>query len=301
MYLDSNDTDLPLSFCLGDAVHRHPPTRGLGSNTCIQDAFSLAWKVAYVEKGLASPSLLDSYSAERQPVGKGIVTDANDALRAHPALWEALGTVPPKPDVLAELASATPEGKARRSRVKAGLESVQREVNGLGTEMGQTYLSSAVYTADEKAPFAPSERVAKDPVLYYDITTYPGRRLPHVWLNDSAPEKPAVSTIDLAGHGVFTLFTGIDGAAAWKEAAEKVGKELGGVEIRAYSIGFRQDWEDVFRCWEDARGVDESGAVLVRPDRFVAWRADKLPEGGAEAAKDKLGDVMKAVLGFNVE
>ena len=40
-------------FCLGDAVHRHPPANGLGSNTCIQDAFNLAWKIAYVLKGEA--------------------------------------------------------------------------------------------------------------------------------------------------------------------------------------------------------------------------------------------------------
>ena len=42
-----------LRHCLGDAVHRHPPMNGLGSNTCIQDAFNLAWKVALVEKGKA--------------------------------------------------------------------------------------------------------------------------------------------------------------------------------------------------------------------------------------------------------
>lgn len=45
-------------FLLGDAAHRHPPTFGLGSNTCIQDAYNLTWKVAYVSKGLAGPGLL---------------------------------------------------------------------------------------------------------------------------------------------------------------------------------------------------------------------------------------------------
>lgn len=44
------------SFCLGDAVHRHPPFNGLGSNTCIQDAFNLAWKVAYVIQGMTGLS-----------------------------------------------------------------------------------------------------------------------------------------------------------------------------------------------------------------------------------------------------
>ena len=53
-------------FCMGDAVHRHPPTNGLGSNTCVQDAFNLAWKMAYVLQGKAKPALLDSYDAERQ-------------------------------------------------------------------------------------------------------------------------------------------------------------------------------------------------------------------------------------------
>src|SRR5947209_13662549 len=73
---DIADAETP-RFCLGDAVHRHPPFNGLGSNTCIQDAFNLAWKVAYVHKNLASPSLLESYNAERQPVGLGVITRAN--------------------------------------------------------------------------------------------------------------------------------------------------------------------------------------------------------------------------------
>lgn len=47
------ETDLLCKrFCLGDAVHRHPPNHGLGSNTCVQDAHNLAWKVAYVSKGI---------------------------------------------------------------------------------------------------------------------------------------------------------------------------------------------------------------------------------------------------------
>jgi hypothetical protein len=59
------------SFYLGDTIHRHPPFNGLDSNTCIQDAFNLAWKIAYVEKGIAGRSLLDSFNAERQPVRPG--------------------------------------------------------------------------------------------------------------------------------------------------------------------------------------------------------------------------------------
>ncbi|RSL86409.1 hypothetical protein CEP52_015816 [Fusarium oligoseptatum] len=70
-------------FMLGDVAHRHPPTFGLGSNTCIQEPYNLAWKVAYVSKGLAGPSLLDSYSKERQPVGSNLVRESNNQIRKN--------------------------------------------------------------------------------------------------------------------------------------------------------------------------------------------------------------------------
>ncbi|HJT94818.1 MAG TPA: FAD-dependent monooxygenase, partial [Mycobacterium sp.] len=66
-------------FCGGDAVHRHPPSNGLGSNTSIQDGFNLAWKLAFVLHGHADQSLLATYSAERAPVGQQIVVRANQS------------------------------------------------------------------------------------------------------------------------------------------------------------------------------------------------------------------------------
>ena len=82
------------------------------------------------------------------------------------------------------------------------------------------------------------------------------------------------------------------GGEGWKVAAERVGKEMG-VEIRAYSIGFRLDWEVVYFDWSRVRGVEESGAVLVRPDRFVAGRARE----GMVGCEEKLGEVMRSILG----
>ena len=57
-------------FIAGDAAHIHPPTGGQGMNTGIQDAYNLAWKLALVMRGGADPALLDSYEAERRPVGQ---------------------------------------------------------------------------------------------------------------------------------------------------------------------------------------------------------------------------------------
>jgi hypothetical protein len=61
--------------------------------------------------------------------------------------------------------------------------------------------------------------------LYHQPTTYPGARLPHAWLNTAAQSK-LVSTIDLAGHGHFTLLTGI-GGGQWKTACDQVLAKMG--------------------------------------------------------------------------
>ncbi|HEX2118890.1 MAG TPA: FAD-dependent monooxygenase [Acidimicrobiales bacterium] len=65
------------AFIAGDAAHVHSPAGGQGLNTSIQDSYNLAWKLALVEKGLASPDLLDSYEAERAPVAKAVLRFTN--------------------------------------------------------------------------------------------------------------------------------------------------------------------------------------------------------------------------------
>ncbi|TVY85272.1 2,4-dichlorophenol 6-monooxygenase [Lachnellula suecica] len=277
-------------FCLGDAVHRHPPFNGLGSNTCIQDAYNLAWKIAYVTKGKASPNILETYNAERQPVGESVITRANAGLRDHAPVWEALGMLDPSLEVrikhFAELKEATPEGVARRQRLQAGVKGTAHEFHAVGVEMNQRYESKAIYLNDEGS----RPPLPENPVLQHEITTYPGSRLPHAWLNTRLPGKQ-ISTIDLAGHCAFSLFTGI-GGGAWKAAAVNASEVLG-VEIRAYSIGWGQDYEDVYFDWAERREIAEDGCVLVRPDRFVAWRS----MGMVESASEKLLHVLRAVLG----
>ena len=78
-------------FCAGDAIHRHPPSNGLGSNTSIQDSYNLAWKLAAVLRGQAAPSLLDTYSTERAPVARQIVLRANKSSREFVQFFDVLG------------------------------------------------------------------------------------------------------------------------------------------------------------------------------------------------------------------
>lgn len=277
-------------FILGDAAHRHPPTFGLGSNTSIQDAYNLAWKAAYVSKGLAGTRLLDSYSEERQPVGVNLVRESNNQIRKNTDLWGVLGmaasSAEERTKQLDELTQETPEGAARRASLHQTLEGKTQELESLGLAYNQWYTSPAVYLEDEQSP---REHLEGDPVVQVQISTYPGSRLPHVFI-DSPNRQKMISTIDLAGKGAFCLLVGAEGSK-WRAAADKVGKATG-IPINVFGIGLGQEFIDIYRDWQKKRGVGDDGCVLVRPDRFVAWRSP----GKVDNYEKKLGQVLNTVL-----
>lgn len=184
-----------------------------------------------------------------------------------------------------QLSEDSARGRARREELQACLRLINREEHGLGIEMNQRYSSTAVFKSDQ----GPMPVFDSDPLENYHATTYPGCRLPHAWLSRSVPSN-AISTIDLAGKGCFALFTGI-GGQKWRAAASRVQSELN-VQINAFQIGFRQEWEDRYLSWTKVRDVDESGCVLVRPDYFVAWRCQRW----ADDSEERLIDVMRRVL-----
>ncbi|KAI3317741.1 FAD binding domain-containing protein [Xylariaceae sp. AK1471] len=286
-------------FCLGDAVHRHPPFNGLGSNTCIQDAYNLAWKIGYVRKGLASPSLLESFNDERQPVGRAVVKRTNDTGRIHAKLFSLMGVFEPdlakKRKILDRLEEDTEEGAEARAAFQQIIGELDSERQGFGIEMNQLYKSKAVWADDEPNP-PPIFSTPEEADLHYLESTYPGFRLPHAWLRASKalPSDPMISTHDLAGKGRFTIFTGIGGKVKWTHAADKVRKDLS-VEIPVYSIG-GEDYRDVFYDWSKKKDISEKGAVLVRPDRFVAWRYNGDKQDATDCS-DRLLKVMSSILG----
>jgi hypothetical protein len=91
--------------------------------------------------------------------------------------------------------------------------------------------------------------------------------------------------------------TGIGGKSIWGPAASKVSESLG-IDILVVGIGWGQDFEDTFFRWNETRGVGEKGAVMVRPDRTVAWRA-QAPPGDVAATQSKLEMVLKAILNID--
>jgi 2,4-dichlorophenol 6-monooxygenase len=265
-------------FCVGDAIHRHPPSNGLGSNTSVQDSYNLAWKLAAVLRGQAGPALLDTYSAERAPVARQIVQRANKSSREFVQFFEALGLLDAEDE--AEMASRieerkanTPEGAAKRAALVTAMELKHYEFNAHGVELGQFYTSDAVVPDGSLRP-----EPTRDPELYYQPSTVPGSRLPHVWVGDA---RNKVSTLDLAPMTRFTLLTGVTGER-WVAAAEKVGQELG-VPLATVVIGPGRDVTDLYYDWARVREVEEDGVLLVRPDKHIGWRSMRLPADPDEA------------------
>lgn len=274
-------------FLAGDAAHRHPPSNGLGSNTSVQDSYNLAWKLAAVLKGNSSPTLLESYNAERQPVGRQIIDRAINSTGLALGMTAAFGITPQQTveegwAAIDGLGAPTEEGAARRSALEAALSDFDHGINCHNVEVGQRYSSSAIITEDTDAP-APT----RDVELFYEATTYPGARLPHAWLEH---DGHAVSTVDLVPADGWALLTGV-GGQRWVEAAQTVADELG-VHLTAPAIGFGQAYLDVYGDWTKVREVGDAGAILVRPDRHIAFRSAGLVDDPVGVLRDALVRVL---------
>lgn len=279
-------------FCIGDAVHRHPPTNGLGSNTSIQDSYNLAWKLAHVAAGTAGSGLLASYDAERAPVARQVVERANQSIVDTGRILAALeladtSDVTKLEERLALRRAPGAEGEKIRRAMREAIAYKAYEFDAHGIEHNHRYASSAVVPDGTPAP-----RFRRDEQLYAQPTTWPGAKLPHTWVTDQGRR---VSTLDLGGHGRFSLFTGI-GGRAWLDAAAALTEQLG-VAIHPVSIGPGQPYEDPYGTWAELREIGDGGALLVRPDLYVAARHLGDPES-AHQARDWLGHALSGVLGL---
>ncbi len=275
-------------FIMGDAAHRHPPSNGLGSNTSIQDAFNLSWKLAAVLNGQAGTALLESYDAERAPIAKQIVTRANQSIGEFGPIFEALGMTGGtdiekiKANMDARCGS---DGKAeaQRNALNESIAFKKYEFDAHGIEMNQRYTSDAIVSDGLPAP-----TFELDADLHYQPTTSPGARLPHVWVYDAHGAKH--STLDLAGNGAFTLFTGL-GGQAWATAAETLGAEMG-ISLRVCVIGPRQAYIDHTGDWARACEIGDAGCILTRPDQHVCWRSTGMDDDPAAQLRRVLDTVL---------
>lgn len=247
-------------FLAGDAAHTMPPTGGFGGNTGLQDAHNIAWKLALVLKGKAGPSLVDTYDQERQPAG---VQAAEQAYNRY----------------------------VTRSDPDLGTEGMHDAIPDMHVEFNR-YRSTAVipdpgYVDDGVPDIDPRQSQG-----------LPGTRAPHVEL---IRDGKTLSTLDLY-VGDFVLMAGPDGAG-WSEAASSAGTQLG-VNVLWYTVGrtgsgttnrsevVENPTDASTVPFSSAYGIGPSGASLIRPDGYVAWRANShTPD-----ASDRLTAALRQVL-----
>ena len=271
-------------FLLGDAAHRMPPAGGNGLNTAIQDSYNLAWKLAAVIRGEAAESLLDTYEAERRPTAQHVVTTAYTGWQRNREVAMALGFGPNNTPAqnwtnISRIWEAGDDGAAARARLAQSLFGLVQNFTNLNISFGYTYESGAL-VPDGTPKTTPIEADAM-----YQPSTRPGHTVPAIWLDDLSGH---VRLDDLVGNGKWVLIAGADGAG-WMEAARLVGAAFG-VPIQALTVGgAASTYFDTRQHWARVCEYGRSGAILVRPDRFVAWRAMK-------AAAD-CTDVLHAVMG----
>jgi 2-polyprenyl-6-methoxyphenol hydroxylase-like FAD-dependent oxidoreductase len=235
-------------FIAGDAAHLVIPTGGLGMNSGVGDATDLAWKLAATLAGWGGPGLLASYEVERRQIGDrnvGASRYATLGRRKWRGMW--------RPNIREDSAA----GEETRKKLSAVADIEQRKSNEMiGAELGYRYVDSPIICNIPGGP----EHLFRE----YHPTTWPGARLPHVWLDggkalqDKIPDGYAI--LKLAG-------TKADASALQRAIAAH------GAPVQVLDVPDKV-----------AREVYGYDLVLVRPDMHVVWRGNAAPEDAGKVA-----------------
>jgi len=235
-------------FLAGDSVHLVIPTGGLGMNTGVGDAIDLAWKLHATLRGWGGPNLLPSYEVERRQIG-----DRNVGASRYASSGRREWRSQYRPDIR----DATAQGQATRENLARVANVEQRKTNEMiGAELGYRYVGSPLIWDEPGGP----EHLFRD----YVPTTWPGARLPHVWVAEGR------SIHDLIGDGYTLLKLG-------GSKADTTGLENA---MRAYGAPLDVLAIDAVAP-RDVYGYD---LILVRPDLHVTWRGNTSPGDPAQLA-----------------
>jgi 2-polyprenyl-6-methoxyphenol hydroxylase-like FAD-dependent oxidoreductase len=241
-------------FLAGDAVHLVIPTGGLGMNTGVGDAVDLGWKLAATLKGFGGPNLLRSYEIERRQVGERNVAASRFAATGR-RKWRAMY----RPNIR----DNTPDGAKTRAELIAVAEVEQRKSNEMiGAELGYRYVGSPLIADEGEGP--------AHEFMTYVPSTWPGVRLPHVWLKDHTAVQ------DRIGYGDHHTLLRLDGradAAGFDEAFGAIGAPFRLLALEE----------------PHAREVYGCAIMLLRPDMHIAWRGNTAPADAAKLARMATG------------
>jgi 2-polyprenyl-6-methoxyphenol hydroxylase-like FAD-dependent oxidoreductase len=235
-------------FLAGDAVRLVIPTGGLGMNSGVGDAIDLSWKLAATLQGWGGPNLLRSYEIDRRQVGDrnvGASRYATIGRRKWRSMW--------RPNIRED----SPAGAETRRNLIAVAAVEQRKSNEMiGAELGYRYVDSPIICNIPGGP----EHLFRE----YHATTWPGARLPHVWLDDGTPMQDRIPD----GYTILKLGRGKADAGALEHAIRARGAPVTVLDVPD-------------RIARDIYGFD---LILLRPDMHVVWRGNAAPEDAAAVA-----------------
>jgi len=256
-------------FLAGDSAHRFPPTGGLGLNSGVQDIHGLMWRIGAIIGGRAADALLDSYEIERIPVAQN---NAHQSLTNAIKMVElpiALGTDIEPTSARLQHSLSDP---SKTDRIAAAVEAQREHFDLFGLQLGYIYGEGALVPEwPPSEPGSPSD---------YEPTARPGARMPHAWLDKTGGR----STLDLVPIDRPVLFSFGD-HDMWRNA-------LDNADVATTRVGIDMP---TLETWRRMCEVGESGALLVRPDHHVAWRAHT----SAQCAE--LARALGAVAGRNLD
>jgi 2,4-dichlorophenol 6-monooxygenase len=289
------------TFLIGDAAHRFPPTGGLGLNTGVHDAHNLAWKLAWEISGCAPTHLLDTYEAERRPIGIANTEYSVNNFDGLMDVYAALGL--PRLGVRAlqalagsRLMAAIPRPASRRtvtalmtlaikridrvtSRGRIGAllrRRVQKVIARQGSHFRTWGLDLGVYY---RRGFLDERNISVDVVNieFYTPVVRVGGRLPHAWVQYNGRR---VSTLDLPARDMLTVLSESQHKSSWRDAQTAVAHPLTVIGV------------DPAACSGPLRPLAAGQALLLRPDAHIAAVLDPSSNGYADAlgaALDQLG------------
>ncbi len=284
-------------FLVGDAAHRHPPTGGLGLTSGIQDVHNLTWKLAAVVQGHAAPALLETYEPERRSsLERNAQRSLENAINHFMVINPAVGVSHEHTEEqnlanLRRLWSGKPQDAEHRSAVLRAIRAQSMEFDEHNVEYGYAYESAAIVPDGTPAPISPDE------IRIYEPSTRPGAPLPHAWIDDEDGNRRPIK--DLVVPGRFLLIAGEEGDA-WCEAARDLATAHD-LPLDAVRIGHLDgDLYDPRCMWLRHRQISSEGAILVRPDRFVAWRHPTAAQNPRAALAGALSAVLARPVGAPV-
>jgi len=259
-------------FFGGDTAHLNIPTGGFGFNTGMQETHNLAWKLAAVLRGAASGSLLDTYHGERRPIAEFNVEQSRENAIKIRDTGATFGGDVPETD---EIDLDTARGRSQREAKTRAVQQQKRHFLFLGQEIGYGYWDSPIIVPDGSPHYA-EEHGVEDPVYTYVPNARPGARAPHCWVARASDPDARLALHDLFATD-FVLLTHGAGGAAW---AHELAGRTDGTGVSHYHVGRPgepADLIDLENTWTGVYGIEGDGAVLVRPDGHVCWRARTSP------------------------